>query len=339
MRFENPYPIYLALLIFILFLFHLLAYQKRKKRLEILAQKELLRDLISPSEMKRERVRSFLIFLAVIFCGVALMRPQWGFRWEEGKRSGLDILLAIDTSKSMLAEDVQPNRMKFAKGAVKDFIRQLKGDRIGLIAFSGSAFLICPLTTDYNGFILSLDSLDIDTVSKGGTSISSAIQEALRVFRKGSAKNKALVLLTDGEDHGGDPMVLANMAEEEGLKIFCLGIGTDEGELIPIIDQKGEKDFLKDRQGRVVKTHLGETLLEKISSLTGGGYARVRDGDSGLKRIYAERLSKMEKGEFEGPMRKHYREWFQIPLAIALTLLIVEHLIGRRRKKNEKVSS
>ena len=236
----------------------------------------------------------------------------------------------------MLAEDSKPNRIGRAKGMVKDVINKLKGDRIGLIAFSGTAFLVCPLTIDYNAFMLSLDSLDIQTIPKGGTSISLAMKEALKGYRGGLGKYKALVILTDGEDHEGDPMSIVEKAKQEGLKIFCIGLGTKEGELIPIADEMGSRVFLKDKEGRVVKTQLNEALLNKIALSTGGSYLREDERKNGLLWIYEEKLSKMEKGEFEGKMRKHNREWFQIPLIFALFLLVFEPMIGEEKKEEKR---
>lgn len=332
MNFDNIQAAYLFLGLLGLLIFCFLTRHQGEKALETFAQKELLSGLLSPFVRKKQRMRMIFIFTALIFSIVALMRPQWGFHWEEGKRSGLDILIAVDTSRSMLAEDVKPNRLEYAKGMVKDLVKQLKGDRIGLIAFSGRAFLLCPLTADYSGFMLSLDSLGVDTIPRGGTSISSAIREALKSYGGRERKYKALVLLTDGEDHEGDPLTLVETTKQEGLRIFCIGIGTREGDLIPITHQDGQREFLKDEQGHVVKSLLNEDILKKIVLNANGSYARANGGESALKRIYEERVSKMEKGEFEGKMRKRYKERFQIPLAIALLLLVFEPFIRGRRK-------
>jgi Ca-activated chloride channel family protein len=260
------------------------------------------------------------------------MRPQWGFSWEEVRRSGLDILIAIDTSKSMLAGDIKPNRLERSKLAVKDLIKKLRGDRIGLIAFSGNAFLQCPLTVDYSGFLLSLNELNFNSIPKGGTSISSAIKTAMDSYEGGQKKYKILVIITDGEDHEGNVAEMAEKAKDAGIKIFSIGIGTKEGELISVTDESGNKVFLKDRQGNVVKTRLDETTLQKIALTTGGSYVRATNTEFGLDLIYEEKLSKMEKREIESNMIKRYEERFQIPLAIALVLLCLEPFISERRR-------
>ncbi|MFH1752899.1 MAG: VWA domain-containing protein, partial [Candidatus Omnitrophota bacterium] len=204
-------------------------------------------------------------------------------------------------------------------------------DRIGLIAFSGSAFLQCPLTVDYSGFTLMLDDLSVDTIPKGGTSISSAVAEALKSYEGGMNKYKVLVIITDGEDHEGDSTRLAREAEREGIKIFCIGIGTQDGELIPVVNGEKKTVFLKDREGNVIKTRLNERPLQEMASITGASYVRASGADFGLDLIYEEKLSKMEKRELESKMKKSYDERFQIPLALALILLLLEPFIGERR--------
>ncbi|MBU0547204.1 MAG: VWA domain-containing protein [Candidatus Omnitrophica bacterium] len=312
-------------------LFYYWAAKMRKQALERFAQKELLNELLSCLDYRKRILKTSLMVLVVSLMLFALLRPQWGFHWEEVKRKGVDILIALDTSKSMLAEDVKPSRFQRSKLAIKDLVRNLKGDRIGLIAFSGSAFLQCPLTLDYGGFLLSLDNTGIDTIPKGGTSITSAIKEALRSYEGGQKKYKVLVVITDGEDHEGDPEQAAEEVKKEGIKIFCIGIGTKEGDLVPVTDETGQKSFLKDSQGNVVKSHLDEVSLQKVALKTGGVYVRATNAEFGLDLIYRERIAKMEKRELEAKMNKHYEERFQIFLWLALFLLIVEHFIGDRK--------
>lgn len=303
----------------------------RKKALETFADKNLLAGLIASFDIRKHRLKQVLIIAALSLSVFALMRPQWGFKWQEIKRKGLDILVAVDVSKSMLAEDIKPNRLERTKLALVDFVRDLKGDRIGLIAFSGSAFVQCPLTVDYSGFLLSAESLDINTIPKGGTSISSAIGQAIESYEGGLKKYKVLIIITDGEDHEGDPLKAAELAKAKGIKIFCIGIGTNEGELIPITDESGNKGFLKDRGGAVVKSRLDEASLEKIALATGGSYVRVSAKEFGLDLIYKEKLSNMEKRELETKMAKQYEERFQIPLFLAFLFLTLELLISDRK--------
>lgn len=332
MKFGNLHAIHFIWLLMALIFFFMWAHRRRKRAMENFAHKDLLDDLTRSLDRKKKRMKAVLLSVSVLFIIIALMRPQWGFEWQEVKRSGLDILIAIDTSNSMLAEDVKPSRLERSKLAVKDLIKKLRGDRIGLIAFAGSAFLQCPLTVDYNGFMLSLDSLDVNTIPKGGTSLTSAIRTALDSYEGGMNKYKILVLITDGEDHEGNSVELAEKAKEKGIRIFTIGIGTREGELIPVADESGNVHYLKDKQGNVVKTRLDEDTLQKIALTTGGSYVKATRTEFGLDLIYEEKLSKMEKRDIEEKMVKKYKERFQVPLFAGLLLLCIEPFIRERRK-------
>jgi Ca-activated chloride channel homolog len=336
MRFGNAPFFYLWWIVTAaLIAFYVWAFKMRKKSLKTFAETSLLSELTLSVHEQKKRVKAIILCCAVFLLFFSFLRPQWGFHWQEVKRRGLDILIAIDTSKSMLAVDVKPNRLERSKLAVKDLLKKLTGDRIGLIAFSGRAFLECPLTVDYNGFMISLDDLSADTIPQGGTSISQAINEAIKGYKSGSKKYKILILITDGEDHEGDVLAAAEEAKKEGIKIYCIGIGTKEGELIPITDSEGKKTFLKDRDGNVVKSRLDETTLQKIALGTGGSYVHATGAEFGLDLIYEEKLSTMEKREFESKMNKQYEERYQIFLAIALALLLLEPFISERRKQVE----
>lgn len=327
MRLANPFLLLGVLIIIILALFYAWTFISARKKLENFAQSELLRELLLMVDYRAKRLKVVIILLAAILGTFALMRPQWGFRWEQVRRKGLDILIALDTSKSMLAEDVLPSRLERSKLAIKDLVKDLKGDRIGLIAFSGSAFLQCPLTIDYGGFLLALENINAESISTGGTSLSSAIKEALKSYEGGQKKYKVLVIITDGENHVGDAVGFAERAKKEGINIFCIGIGSKEGELIPLTDEKGQKAFLKDSEGNVVKTRLDEALLQRIALAADGAYVRSTNAEFGLDLLYKERLSKMEKRELESRMNKHYEERFQLFLLPALLLLVLEMFI------------
>ncbi|MGB2706336.1 MAG: VWA domain-containing protein [Candidatus Omnitrophota bacterium] len=331
MRFGNIDAAYFLWFVLFLGLFYGWAFKRRRRALEALAEENLLPVIAASLNPARQRLKVIFIVAAVFFIIVAFMKPQYGFSWEEVRKKGVDILIAIDTSKSMLAEDVKPNRLERSKLAVRDLLVKLKGDRVGLIAFAGGAFLQCPLTSDYNGFILSLNDLGVNTIPKGGTSISSAIWEAIKTYKSEARDEKTLVIITDGEDHEGDPVRAAEAARKEKIKIFCVGIGTGEGELIPVKDETGQRVFLKDREGDVVKTRLDEAALERIARITGGIYVRARGAEFGLDTLYRERFSKMEKRVFGETLTKRYRERFQIPLFVAFLLLAAEIFITERR--------
>ena len=331
MKLGNIHAIHYIWLLLGLILFLLWSAKRRTRAMEGFADRELLRDLTYSVNEKSQRLKTILIAASLFLIMLALVRPQLGFEWQDVKRSGLDILIAIDTSKSMLAEDVKPNRLERSKLAVKDLIKKLRGDRIGLIAFAGSAFTQCPLTVDYNGFMLSLNALDVNIIPQGGTSITSAIQTALDSFQGGAKKYKILVIITDGEDHKGNTLDMAQKAKEEGIKVFTIGIGTKEGELIPTVDASGNRSYLKDRSGNVVKTRLDESTLQEIALNTGGSYVKATNTEFGLDAIYEEKLSQMEKREIENKMVKKYHERFQIPLMFALLLLCIESFVRVRK--------
>lgn len=334
MRIANIGLLGYCLLAFIAFAgFYLWAFKQRRIAREKFAKQELLKELLLSVDFRLQKLKAVVIILGVTLMLFSLLRPQWGFRWEEIKRKGVDILIALDSSKSMLAEDVLPSRLQRAKLSLKDLTRQLKGDRIGLIAFSGTAFLQCPLTVDYGGFLLSLDNIDSNTIPRGGTSFSSAIQEAIKGYAGGQKKYKVLVIISDGENLEGDPLKLAEVAKNEGIIIHCIGIGTKDGELI-FTQESGNREYVKDKEGNAVKSRLDETLLQKIALATGGSYIRATSKEFGLSLLYEERISKMEKRELEGHLAKNYQERFQWPLALGFLFLLLEPFIPERKKIN-----
>jgi len=332
MRFQTPYYGVWFWLAAAAVVFFAWANRRRKRVMTRFAQAELLAAIASSYDPGKQRLKEAMIIAGICFAVFALMRPQWGFHWQELRRRGLDIIVALDTSKSMLATDVKPNRLERSKFAIQDLVKKLSGDRIGLIAFAGSAYLQCPLTVDYDGFLLALDDLDVGTIARGGTSISSAITRALGVFKEGDKKYKVLILITDGEDHEGDVLASAKKAAAAGLKIFCIGIGSSEGELIQVTDQQGKRTFLKDRAGNVVKTRLNEKILEDIALMTGGMYVRSSGANFGLDTIYQQRLARMEKRDITSQQAKLYHERFQIFVALALLLINLELLVSTKKK-------
>ena len=310
------------------------ATKHHKNAMERFAHQHLAKDIAFCFDPKKVNTKNILLVAVFVLSVLALIRPQWGFQWQEIKRQGIDILVVIDTSKSMLTQDVKPNRLERTKFAVQDLLKKLKGDRIGLIAFSGESFLICPLTVDYGGFQVSLKDLNIDTVPRGGTNIAKAIQAAIKDYDKTSNKHKAIIIITDGDDLEGDPIVAAKKAREKGIKIYCVGIGNAEGELIQVKGDGGKTAFLKDGDGNFVKSRLNEGLLKQIALITGGIYIKASGSKFGLDLIYERELSKLEKREIEAKMEKKYFERFQFPLSIALLLLVIQTCLTTRKKQN-----
>jgi Ca-activated chloride channel homolog len=314
--------------------FYLWVGRRRKVMARRFADKKLIAGLTPSASAARRLVKTFFISAAIVLCLLALARPQWGFDWQEVKVTGVDILIAIDVSKSMLATDVKPNRLERSKFAVKDLIKKLNGDRIGLIAFAGTAFTQCPLTIDYNGFMLALDDMGVGTIPRGGTSIAAAIDEAMKDFSGADKKYKVLVIITDGEELEGNALTSAQEAARSGMKIYCVGVGSAEGEIIPATADSGERGYLTDTQGNVVKTKLNEDLLKRIAIATGGSYVRATQSEFGLTLLYDRSISKLEKRDLESKMKKQYHEHFQVLLAIAALLLFIEPLASERSRQS-----
>lgn len=295
-------------------------------------EEKLIKDVTLGNPVRLRKTKLVFIVFVFVFSIFALMRPQWGFEWQEVKREGVDILVAIDTSKSMLTEDVRPNRLERTKLAVKDLLKTLKGDRIGLIAFAGEAYMVCPLTVDYSGFLLSLNDLDINTIQRGGTNVSKAIEEALKGYKDVPNEYKAVIIITDGDNLEGEPLKLAQKAKDVGVKIYTIGIGTKDGELIQTRDAQGQKGFLKDSEGNYVLSRLNESLLQRIALSTGGIYVKASGGRFGLDLIYERDISKLEKREIEATKERKYHERFQWPLSVAFLLLVMETCITSRKQ-------
>jgi Ca-activated chloride channel homolog len=334
-------PLWLPLTVVTLFLFTaVLVYAevKRREMLATLASRKLLAALTSSISGARRRLKQVLLLSAVFCLGLALARPQMGYRWEEVRRKGVDILFAIDTSRSMLAQDVRPSRLERSKLAVIDFSRNFSGGRLGLVPFAGSAFLMCPLTLDTEAFYESLESLDTEVIGRPGTDIGSAIREASQAFTQGSGGEKILILITDGEDLEGDAVEAAKEVKEQGVKIYAVGVGTAAGDLIPDFQKQSGVTFIKDEAGNLVKSRLDEKVLREMATLTGGRYYPLGTKGEGLEAILRDNQHLMKELETKENMRKVPLEQFQWPLLAGLILLLAEILI-RETKTIEKKSS
>jgi Ca-activated chloride channel family protein len=313
-----------------------LAEKRRRKAMQQFASPELAAHLTRNISRRRRLWKGLLLILTLFLCFTALARPQYGYHWEEVKRRGIDLLFALDTSRSMLVEDIKPNRLARAKMGIYDFINQLEGDRVGLLPFAGSSYLMCPLTLDYNAFNQSLESIDTKIIPRGGTSLSEVINSATNILGQKSS-HKILIILTDGENLEGDAIAAAEQAAKAGVTIYTVGVGTRSGELIPLANGKG---VVKDASGNPVRSQLDAKTLIKIAETTGGIYAPLGKAGEGLETIYNNKLSLVPKEELSGRRHKVLKEQFQWPLAGALLLLIFEFLINdRRREKTVTASS
>lgn len=319
-----------TVVVLLIFLFKTMQ-QRRQLELARFASSHLLGKLCANVSGRRRTVKKMLLLMAIACCFAALARPQVGVKWVEVKRKGIDILFALDTSKSMLAEDVRPNRLQRAKYGILDFVGQLEGDRVGLLPFAGSAFLMCPMTIDYSAFASSLEAVDTAIIPKGGTDLASAIKEAEAVLSN-DANHKILVLITDGENLQGDAMVAARAAAEKGMTIYTVGVGTSEGELIPF-SRNGKTGFVKDASGKFITSQLDENSLTKIAEITSGLYVPLGVSGDGLQTIYQEKLSLIPKEELAEKRHQVPLERFVWPLAVAIVLLSIDFLVGGRKSK------
>ncbi len=304
----------------------------RQQLLGQFIEARLLSTLTVGVSPQRRKIRFTLLVLASVFLILALARPRHGYDLQEVEQSGLDIVVAVDTSKSMLAQDIVPDRLQRAKLAALELMQDAASDRLGLIAFAGQAFLECPLTVDDTAFEQSVQGLDIDSVSQGGTGIANAINTAETAFKE-NGHSKTLVLLTDGEDNVNEAAALnaAKEAAKNGLKIFTIGVGTAEGDLIRITGADGNSDYVRDSDGNVVKTHLNEALLREIAGATGGFYLPLR-GANVMDTLYERGLAPLPKTQGAGRMIRNYHEWFHLPLAIAIVLLLAEMFVPERTR-------
>jgi Ca-activated chloride channel family protein len=334
MKFAEPIGLLLGLAVIAVLLGCYRRFDARQRAaLAEFASSHLLDRLTASFSPGRRRLKRALFVLAIAFAFLALARPQWGFHWEEQKRQGIDILFAVDTSKSMLTQDVTPDRLTRARLAITDLVNKLDGDRVGLIAFAGDAFLQAPLTLDYNAFLESLDAVDTSVIPRGGTDIASAIREAQAAFGAGTKNRKILVLVTDGEDLEAKGIDAARAAARDGLTIYTIGVGSPSGGLIPITNGSGGTDFVKDASGQFVKSRLDESTLKQIAQVTGGLYEPLGQQGQGLQTLYHQALALLPKQNLASRTQKVYDERFQWPLAIGLACLLISMLIGTRRRR------
>ena len=330
MKFGDPSNLHLLWVLVPLLFF--LAWGNRKKH-ELIVRfcgDNLFSKLVTPNFREQQKTRALCISFAIFFILLALTRPQWGYQWEDVKQEGVDIIIALDVSRSMLAEDIKPNRLERAKRKISDLLEMLQGDRVGLVAFAGTSFVQCPLTLDYTAARIFLNAIDTDLIPVQGTALGDALRTSIKAFRTEEKKSKAIILITDGEDQTGQALVAAKEAEKAGVKVYTIGIGRDIGAPLPNPNQAG--GFLKNEEGEVILTKLDEITLQQISLQTGGSYVRSVTGDIDLKTIYLDQINKkMEKKEFKSERRKIWQERFQWFIFPALLFLLYESRLSAKK--------
>lgn len=308
------------------------AEQRAGRRLQEFVSPRLLPQLAGTVNRFRRALRFAFVLLGLALAIASLAQPRWGYTYEDVKRKGLDLFIAVDTSRSMLSNDVQPNRLERVKLATQDLIDELQGDRVGLIAFAGRAFVQAPLTIDYDAAVESINDLDTKTIPEGGTNISEAITLAENTFGKSAIGNRALIIFTDGEELSGDAVKAAKAAADAGIRIFTVGVGTPQGSLIPITSEDGGTSFVKDSSGRVVKSKLDDKRLREIAEATGGFYLHLEDGPHTMRQLYSDGLAKMQAADINARLSRRPIEHYEWPLGAALLVLSISMLIGERKR-------
>jgi Ca-activated chloride channel family protein len=321
-RYGNLNFLYLLLLVAALCVLVIWSFRRRRRLLERFAGEKLIERLATRLEGREYKVNGVLLLLGMSFMVLSLIEPKWGYHIEQVKRRGVDIVVAVDTSRSMLAEDVKPNRLGYAKREVEDLLNVLEGDRIAIVAFAGTAFAECPLTLDYAFARMVLNDIDTSTIPQGGTALAGAIQKSLEAFQDPLKKYKSIIILTDGEDHEGWVDQAVAFAKDRGVKIFVVGVGDTEGAFVPIEDERGDRTYIRE-SGEPVVSKLNPEMLEKIALATGGGYLEGGGPRSALEEIYRDHIAAMEEKELGTGEIKRYENRYQIPLLIGTVLIIL----------------
>ena len=331
MHFQHPIFLYALLLVPAAVIFFIYAARKKildAKKLAVSGSFARLAVNLNP----RKRVFSVILLVSALFFFIlALSGPEIGGKLVEVKRSGIDLIIAVDCSASMDTQDIKPSRIIKAKDSLASIINRMQGDRVGIVAFAGVAFVQCPLTLDYSAAKMLLELLDTRLIPKPGTALGEAIRTGIKSFPDKERKHKAMILLTDGEDHNSEPMAAATEARKEGVRIYTVGIGRPEGEPIPLLETNGNfSGYRKDKSGQTVVSKLDEMLLQKIALETGGKYFRATGSEVELDRIYDD-ISGMEKKELKSTTYIKYENRYQYFAFLAFLLIITEMFISERK--------
>ncbi len=331
LHFAHPQYLWALLAVPVIAAAYFFLHYRRKLLMREFVSEPLVTQLAPDASTAKRTVKQALLLFSLACLIVAAANPQVGTRLEEVKREGIDLFIALDVSLSMKAEDIRPSRLEKAKRDVSDLLRKLHGDRVGLVVFAGEAFVQFPLTADYSAADLFINAVDVEAVPVPGTMIGSAIEVALKSFRKDLPTQKAIVVVSDGENTEGDVSGAVEKARKEGVRVFAIGMGTTEGSPIPIYGASGERtDYKHDRAGNIVLTKLEESTLQQIALSTGGSYRRATSGGNEIDEIHKE-LEALQKTEMGSLQVTGFEDQFQYPLTLGILLLVVELLLSERR--------
>lgn len=326
-NFAQAQYLFLLLLIPFFFLVQALVLRLRRRRIRKFGDEKLVAQLMPSYAKAKVWVRLTLFSLGFFFFVIGLSRPQIGAKLKEHETKGAEIMIALDVSNSMLAEDYSPNRLERAKLAISRLVDKLRDDRIGLIVFAGNSFVQLPITTDYVSAKMFMNSISTESVPVQGTAIGEAINTAMRSFSSQSEKSRAIIVITDGENHEDDPVAAAKQAADMGVRVFTIGVGSPEGKPIPM-----DGELLKDKDGNIVVTRLDEKVLQEVAQAGNGLYVRAGNSEFGLNPII-EDIRRMEDEKYSSIVFEEYDEQFMYFLAIALFFFVIEILVGDRRSK------
>jgi len=326
-RWANPAALKLLWLTPLLALLYVRAFRARARALAALATPEALQGLVSRRVARRRLLRAALMVMGLMLLVAAAARPQVGAQLAKVERKGVDVVVAIDTSASMLARDVQPDRIGVARSAVKALISRMHGDRIGIVTFAADAFVYCPLTIDYGAALMFLDSLEPQVTGQAGTSLASAIDASLGALEGAEHKHQQVVLISDGEDHEGGAAEAAKRAAEAGVKVHVIGVGETEGEPIPELDATGHVvGHKREAGGQIVLSRLDEEPLKQIASATGGTYVRASGSSVNIDAIFSQ-IEGAEARTLGTYQFTEYQERFQWPLLLAIVLIAIHAVL------------
>jgi Ca-activated chloride channel family protein len=335
-RFANSSLLNLLFLLPVLIVIYIILQYLHKKLLLRFAESEFLITLMPLRSQVRNNLKFIIFLLAITFLIIAIARPQFGSKLEQIKREGIEMIIALDVSRSMMAEDIKPNRLERAKQAITSLINRMKNDKIGMIIFAGDAYTQLPITTDYISARMFLSNINPEIVSKQGTAIASAIELCSKSFTQDTKAAKVIIIISDGENHIGDATEAARNTAEKGIKIFTIGMGSPIGAPVPLSNTEIQKGFLKDRQGNVVISRMNPKLLSDIASAGNGEFYSASTGNVGLDQLY-NKLNKLNKSEIDSRVYSEYDDQFHYFVAAALLLLLIDFLI--LEKKNPKMKN
>lgn len=331
-RFAHSEYLYLLFGIPLLLVIYIVTIRFKKRSLAKFGDPGLLAGLMPDLSRIRPHLKFFIVLLALAFLILAVAEPQFGSKLKEVKRKGIELIIALDVSNSMRAEDIAPDRLDRAKQAISRLIDRLNGDKLGLIVFAGDAYTQIPITTDYTASQMFLSTISTNMVSKQGTAIGAAINLAMKSYDPTSNASKVLVIISDGENLEGNAVEAATEAAKQGIKIYTIGMGSVEGAPIPIVEGNNQEGFLKDQQGNVVTTKLNAAMLSEIANAGGGEFYSASSSNVGLNKLF-DKLNHLNKVELESKVFSEYEDQFPYLIGAVLILLIIDFLIIDRKGK------